>query len=100
MATMKTAIVSISLSAVLTVFAGCSGARFHEKELPNPTSYQAHFPDIDDDGNESVTWDEFQKYFPQATTDVFEALDRNQDKAIDHDEWHEFKEAHGLKSHH
>jgi hypothetical protein len=100
MATMKRTMVFISLLAVLVVFAGCSGARFHEKELPNPTSYEAHFPDMDYDGNESVTWDEFQKYFPQATPDVFEALDRNQDKGVDHDEWHEFKEAHGMKSHH
>jgi hypothetical protein len=28
---------------------------------------------------------------------VFIAIDLNQDKNIDHDEWHAFKEAHGLK---
>jgi predicted PolB exonuclease-like 3'-5' exonuclease len=100
MATMKKTMVFVSLLALFVVLAACSGARFHEKELPTPTTYQAHFPDMDYDGNESVTWNEFHKYFPQATTDVFEALDRNQDKAVDHDEWHEFKEAHGLKSHH
>jgi hypothetical protein len=100
MATMKTAIVVVSILAVLLVFTGCSGGRFHKKELPNPASYQAHFPDMDDDGNESVTWNEFQTYFPQATPDVFEAIDLNQDKGVDHDEWHEFKEAHGMKSHH
>jgi hypothetical protein len=27
------------------------------------------------------------------------ALDLNDDAAIDHDEWHEFKEAHGMKDH-
>jgi hypothetical protein len=100
MAIMKRTVAFVSLLALLVVFAGCSGARFHEKELPDPSSYEAHFPDMDLDGNESVTWDEFNKQFPQATTDVFEAVDLNQDKAVDHDEWHEFKEAHGLKSHH
>jgi hypothetical protein len=29
----------------------------------------------------------------------FNAVDLNQDGNIDHDEWHEFKEAHGLKQH-
>jgi hypothetical protein len=100
MAMMKRPVVFVSMMVVFAVLAGCSGARFHEKELPNPSSYNAHFPDMDYDGNESVTLIEFQKYFPQATSGVFEALDRNQDKVVDHDEWHEFKEAHGLKSHH
>jgi hypothetical protein len=92
---MKRTIVLISLLAVLMVVVGCSGARYHKKELPDPSSYNAHFPDMDSDGDEKVTWSEFNKYYPQATTDVFEALDRNQDKVVDHDEWHQFKKAHG-----
>jgi hypothetical protein len=97
---MKRAVALVGIWIVLAVFAGCSGARFHEKELPDPSSYEAHFPDIDGDGDERVTWDEFHNYFPQATEEVFEAVDLDRNKALDHDEWHEFKEAHGLKSHH
>jgi hypothetical protein len=33
----------------------------------------------------------------QATPQVFEAIDLNQDKSLDHDEWHKFKAAYGLK---
>jgi len=36
-------------------------------------------------------------YFPQAEPAVFAAIDLNKDGNIDHDEWHKFKEAHGLK---
>jgi hypothetical protein len=100
MATMKRTVASVIIGVLLVAFAGCSSARFHEKQLPNPSAYEAHFPDMDSDGNERVTWDEFHKHFPQATADVFEALDLNRDRALDHDEWHEFKAAHGLKSHH
>jgi hypothetical protein len=28
---------------------------------------------------------------------VYAALDLNKDGFVDHDEWHEFKQAHGLK---
>jgi hypothetical protein len=100
MATMQRTVAVVGFLTLLMVFAGCSGARFHEKELPDPASYEAHFPEIDLDGNDSVTWDEFHQYFPQTTTDVFEAVDLNRDKAVDHDEWHEFKAAHGLRCHH
>ncbi len=94
---MKKTLVLVCLLAVAMIAAGCSGGRYHKKELPNPSSYNAHFPDMDYDGNKTVTWAEFNKYFPQATTDVFEALDRNKDKGVDHDEWHQFKKAHGMK---
>ena len=43
--------------------------------------------------------DEFKAYFPHAEPNVFAAIDLNGDERIDHDEWHAFKEAHGLKHH-
>jgi len=44
-----------------------------------------------------VNWEEFKAYFPQATPQVFEAIDLNTDKSLDHEEWHKFKAAYGLK---
>ena len=70
---------------------------YHDTTLPDPKGFNAHFPDMDTSGDELVSWQEFKAYFPQAEPKVFEALDLNKDKMIDHDEWHEFKAAHGLK---
>ena len=63
----------------------------------DPQSYNAHFGDMDTDGNEMVNWKEFNAFFKDADPKIFEALDLNRDKGVDHDEWHAFKEAHGLK---
>ena len=51
---------------------------------------------MDLDGNELVNWTEFKDQFPQAEENAFKAVDLNGDDYIDHEEWHEFKEAHGL----
>jgi hypothetical protein len=67
--------------------------------MPDPKSFNAHFGDMDSDGNDLVSWDEFKAHFPHAEPKVFTAIDLNGDKALDHDEWHEFKAAHGLKHH-
>ena len=88
-------LISIIL-VVLTV--GCSGSQKHHKtDMPDPQAYNAHFGDMDADGDELVNWDEFSAYFQNADKKVFSAIDLNQDGNLDHDEWHEFKEAHGLK---
>ena len=95
----KTAIV---VGAILMTFilAGCTGQkRYHKMPLDDPSGYKAHFPDMDGSGDELVTWEEFKAHFPDTNTDVFHALDLNKDGNVDHDEWHEFKEAHGLKEH-
>jgi hypothetical protein len=39
----------------------------------------------------------FKTYFPQADMKVFEIIDADQDNSLSHEEWHRFKEAHGLK---
>jgi hypothetical protein len=54
---------------------------------------------MDANGDGLVTWDEFAAYFQNVEEKVFNAVDLNQNGNIDHDEWHEFKEAHGLKKH-
>jgi hypothetical protein len=93
----QTAVVLILAVTALAWMAGCaSHGRHHDQSLPDPKSFNAHFGDMDTDGDESVSWEEFKAYFPEANRHVFEALDLNKDGGVDHDEWHEFKEAHGL----
>ena len=85
---------------LVTLAVGCSsGSKHHKTALPDPESFNAHFGDIDADGDELVSWEEFKAYFQNAEPKVFKALDLNQDGSVDHDEWHEFKEAHGLRHH-
>ena len=94
----KTAIVLLLLT--LIAVSGCAQKKqYHRSSLPEPSSYNAHFGDMDSDDNDGVSWQEFEAHFPQATPQVFEALDMNEDSQIDHDEWHAFKEAHGMRHH-
>jgi hypothetical protein len=67
--------------------------------MPDPQTFNAHFGDMDANGDGLLTWEEFAEYFQNAEEKVFNAVDLNQNGNIDHDEWHEFKEAHGLKQH-
>lgn len=88
---------------MLAFMAACGGTAkkpYHDTPLGDPMQYKAHFGDIDTNGDEMVKWYEFKKYFPQAEPQVFMALDLNDDAAVDHDEWHAFKESHGMKDHH
>ena len=66
--------------------------------MPDPESFNAHFGDMDTDGDDLVNLEEFSAYFKHVDPKVFNAFDLNQDGNIDHDEWHQFKEAHGLKN--
>jgi hypothetical protein len=93
---------TITVLLLLTVVAasGCAQKKqYHQSSLPEPKSFNAHFGDLDTNGDDWVSWGEFKNHFTQATPEVFEALDLNQDKHVDHDEWHAFKEAHGMRHH-
>ena len=84
----------------LVILVACGGQkRFHDADLPSPASYQAHFGDMDGDGDGLVTRTEFKGHFSHAEGRVFDALDLNKDGVVDHDEWHQFKKAHGMKHH-
>ena len=97
---MKGTVVMIAVALILTLAAGCGHKdKHHATAMPDPKGYNAHFPDMDGNGDDSVTWEEFKAYFPDANEDVYKALDLNGDGNVDHDEWHEFKEAHGLGHH-
>jgi len=73
--------------------------KYHTKKLPDPSKFNAHFPDMDSDNNNRVTLEEFKASFPEASEheDVFNAIDLDGNGDLDHDEWHEFKAAHGVK---
>ena len=94
----KRSIILMLIIAGLLV--GCSGkAPYHGKPMPDPKTFNGHFGDFDTDSDDLVDWPEFKAHFAHATDDVFKAIDLNGDNNIDHDEWHAFKEAHGLKHH-
>jgi hypothetical protein len=98
---MKRIVIVLALTVILGFLFGCAKKqKFHQTELPDPKSYQAHFHEIDSNSDGLVTWEEFKDYFPQAEPRVFEILDRNEDKVVDHDEWHQFEEAHGARYQH
>jgi hypothetical protein len=95
---MKNALLGVLIVLLVTASAACtSGGRHHDTNLPDPKGYNAHFGDMDKNGDGLVSWAEFKAYFPQAEPAVFAAIDLNKDGNIDHDEWHKFKEAHELK---
>ena len=96
-ADMKKFVFFLSLILVVSILSGCtSQSKHHKDNLPDPKGFNAHFPDMDSDGDDLVSWAEFNDHFPQAPPEAFKATDLNGDGNIDHDEWHQFKEAHGL----
>jgi hypothetical protein len=95
---MKRIAIVLALTLLLAHSLGCAKKqKFHQTDLPDPKSYEAHFHEVDSNSDGIVTWEEFKDYFPQAEPRVFEILDTNKDKVVDHDEWHEFEKAHGAE---
>ena len=95
---MKKFVFFLSLILVIGMLSGCASKSQHHKDnLPDPKSFNAHFPDMDSDGDDLVSWTEFQGHFPQAPPEAFKATDLNGDGNIDHDECHQFKEAHKME---
>ena len=90
----------IFVMILIMAVVGCAkDSRYHKSALPDPASFNAHFGDMDLDGDDLVNWEEFKSYFPQATPEIYKTLDGNEDSQVDHDEWHAFKEAHGMRDH-
>ena len=97
---MKYAVAVTCLLLLTGLAISCSGHRnYHPHALGDPMKYQAHFPDMDANGDGRMDAEEFNAHFQQADPHVFTALDINKDGAIDHEEWHRFKEAHGMRDH-
>ena len=89
----------LALAVLLTVSCASRSNRHHDTPMPDPQAYAAHFDDLDRDGDERVTADEFKAYFPDGEMKVFEAIDADRNGDISHEEWHRFKEAHGVGHH-
>ena len=97
---MRKSVTVLFLTALVAVLTACGHhQKYHQTDLQDPQRFMAHFPDMDADGDGLVSGREFKTYFPDADDNVFKALDLNADGSVDHDEWHEFKSAHGLETH-
>jgi len=90
-------ILAVSLAAFTS--ACSSTSPHHGSRLPDPAGFDAHFGDMDTDGDGFVTKAEFNAHFDNPDENVFKAVDLDENWRIDHDEWHAFKEAHGMKHH-
>lgn len=72
----------------------------HGADMPDPAYYMKHMGDIDPNGDDALSPDEFAAAFPEGDSQkVFDAIDMDKDGSISHDEWHEFKAAHGDEGH-
>jgi hypothetical protein len=73
--------------------------KYHHADLPDPAGFNAHFGDMDANNDDRVSLDEFNAFFPgeKKTDKVFAAIDTDKSNTLDHDEWHDFKDAHGLR---
>lgn len=95
---MKRIITAMTLFLLWGLSFGCGkNEKFHQMDLPDPASYQTHFHEIDSNSNGTVTWEEFKEHFPKAERKVFDALDSDGNQVLDHEEWHQFEQAHGAK---
>ena len=54
---------AISIALIMLV-AGCSSHKNHHgTDMPDPHSYNAHFGDMDTNGDDLVNWEEFSAHF-------------------------------------
>ena len=95
----KHIVIVILLTTLLAAFGCAQKKQYHQSSLPEPSAFNAHFGDMDTNEDESLSWQEFKAHFPQATPEVYQALDLDRDNRVDHDEWHAFKAAHGMRHH-
>ena len=88
---MKKILLLLSLIILLAAFITPA----YSSDLKKKPDYSGHFGDMDLDGDDQINWKEFKQYFSHAEKQMFKKADGNNDKLIDHDEWHEFKDAYG-----
>jgi len=90
---MKKILLLISLGILAAALVTPAYSSDHKKKH----SFNAHFGDMDTDGNDQLNWQEFKQYFPHADKQTFKEIDVDNDGVIDHDEWHDYKVSQGYK---
>ncbi|MEZ4527584.1 MAG: EF-hand domain-containing protein [Desulfobacterales bacterium] len=75
---------------------GHEGKKYHQANLPDPAPYNAHFPDMDKNSDDAISMEEFKAFFPKGEETVFNAIDLDKNSSLSHEEWHEFRTAHGM----
>jgi len=90
-------IIFIVLNFIFFSLTGCSYNKHMNKHKADKQKYNAHFGDIDADGDDLINLEEFNNYFPHAKKKAFKKADMNKDKLLDHEEWHTFKANRGYK---
>jgi len=92
---------ALALSFILvTATAALCGQSDHHEDSYNKGGGMAlkqHLSDLDTDRDDSLSFKEFKSAFPTMGQKAFDFLDSDKDGMLNHDEWHEFKKAHGMK---
>ena len=84
---------------LMTISCAPHAKSHHNTSMPDPKAYAAHFGDIDSNGDGQMTAEEFRAFFPDGELKVFETIDTDRNGVVSHEEWHRFKEAHGMAHH-
>lgn len=79
-----------------TLIALVIGLAMAVSALAAETPFSGHFGSFDADKNGVVTPDEFTRHFAGSTRQDFDIVDSNKDGVVDHEEWHDYKAAHGV----
>ena len=91
---MKKTLYLLSLIVLIAAFVTPACSSHNHKST---SAYDSHIGDVDLNDDEKISFEEFKKSFPNGEKEVFEKADGDKDGLIDHDEWHEFKEAKGYE---
>ena len=59
--------IMLALLALSILFVGCGHKTFHQGSMPEPGAYMIHFTELDADGDDTVTGEEFKQRFPDST---------------------------------
>jgi len=82
----------IVLAVILALTVGCGHHMKNADVAPTEVIHHgAHFPDMDTNGDDLVSWAEFKNKFPDVEKNIYETADSNKDGSLNHDEWHQFK---------
>ena len=56
----------IGFMVLLFSIAGCAGdSSYHKTSMPDPSTFNAHFGDLDTDGDDQVSWEESSPISPR-----------------------------------